>query len=129
MPKKFMWTNLSLGVIPKKISKKIFLLLTAVFLIGGFFVVKMVLADSIFSVSIDPIAVDIGQTKDLVFNVSKAVGGTALQTIAISVQNNGFSNPTSVECPTGWSNIPAMPPILNGYVCDDPANKIGRAHV
>jgi len=119
MPKKFMWTNLSLGVIPKKISKKIFLLLTAVFLIGGFFVVKMALADPIFSVSIDPIAVDIGQTKDIAFTVTSADANN-LKTIAVSVQGTGFSNPTSVVCPTGWSKIPAMPPILNGYVCDDP---------
>ena len=120
MPKKFMWTNLTRGgVIPKKISKKIFLSLAAVILIGGFFVVKMVLADPIFSVSIDPIAVDIGQTKDIAFTVT-SVDANKLKTIAVSVQNTGFSNPTSVVCPTDWSKIPAMPPILNGYVCDDP---------
>ncbi|MFH1232974.1 MAG: MBG domain-containing protein [Patescibacteria group bacterium] len=115
-----MKANLMLGVVSKKISRKIFLLLTAFFLIGGFFVVKMAFADPIFSVTAAVEAVDVGQTKDLTFNVIKATGETALKTIAISEVGTGFSSPTSIVCPTGWSVIPAMPPIVNGYVCNDP---------
>ncbi|MDO9399440.1 MAG: DUF5011 domain-containing protein, partial [bacterium] len=117
-----MRTNLVLGVVSKRISKKIFLLLTAFFLIGGFFVVKMAFAEPIFSVVATTEAVDVGQIKDLTFNITKAEGGTALKTIAISEVGTGFSSPTSIVCPEGWSVIPAMPPIVNGYVCNDPTN-------
>lgn len=96
----------------------VFGLLGAFLVFGLVFTVRIVLANPIFTVSIDPVAVDAGQTKDLVFNVSKVSGTTALQTVAISVQGTGFSGPTSVQCPAGWSVIPAMPPILNGYVCN-----------
>ncbi|MFH1482011.1 MAG: MBG domain-containing protein [Patescibacteria group bacterium] len=80
----------------------------------------MAFADPIFSVTAAVEAVDVGQTKDLTFNVIKATGETALKTIAISEVGTGFSSPTSIVCPTGWSVIPAMPPIVNGYVCNDP---------
>lgn len=124
MPKKFMWTNFTLGggrVNSKKISKKIFLLLAAVILISGFFAVSYAFAVDIFTAAIDTPTVDIGQSKNIAFTVTSA-NAEKLKTIAVSVQDTGFSEPTSFACPSGWSQIAALPPILNGYVCDDPTD-------
>lgn len=96
-----------------------FLVLFAVLIMGGFFVYNA-MANGIFSVSITPNAVDINQTKDIDFNVTASV--SKIKTIAVSVGGTGFSNPTDFVCPSGWSKINAMPPILNGYVCDDSTN-------
>lgn len=109
-----------LELLSKTISKKIFVAAAAAILVGGFFVLKMALAVSVFNVIADSPAVDIGQTKNIAFTLTAAEGSPALKTIAVSAQGNGFSEPTGFSCPTGWSQIPAMPPILNGYVCDDP---------
>ncbi|MDO8592990.1 MAG: right-handed parallel beta-helix repeat-containing protein [bacterium] len=104
----------------KFFTKKAFLFSAVILLISGFFVVKLVLAVSIFNVAIDTPAVDVGQTKSVSFTVN-STGADNIKTVAISIQGTGFSNPTSFVCPANWNQIAAMPPILNGYVCNDPS--------
>jgi len=97
-----------------------FLILSIALIMGGFFVYNAMAEEPIFSVSITPDAVDINQIADIDFNITAS--GSNIKTIAVSVEDTGFSNPTDFACPSGWSKIDAMPPILNGYVCDDPTD-------
>jgi len=116
-----LWRGKASKISRRGLSWSSFLILSAVLITSGFFIYNA-LAEGIFSVSIMPNAVDINQITDIDFNVTAS--GSNIKTIAVSVEGTGFSNPTDFVCPSGWSKINAMPPILNGYVCDDP-NSVG----
>lgn len=82
-------------------------------LASGFFVVSGVLAAHTANVIISPGTIDVGQTKDLVFSISKD-SGDDIKTVAISNEGTGFSNPTSVTCPSGWSYAGKL---MGYYIC------------
>jgi hypothetical protein len=86
--------------------------LSAAVLLCGFFVYNAY-AEHAATVSVSPGTVNVGQTVDLTFTVTKD-SGDDIKTVAISNDGTGFSNPTSVTCPAGWNYAGKL---MGYYIC------------
>ncbi|MDD4271818.1 MAG: Ig-like domain-containing protein [Patescibacteria group bacterium] len=99
-----MWTNLTLGVVPKKISKKIFLLLAAVILIGGFFVINYVFAAHTATVTVDQTLVKGASTKTYTFHLANDGSSSNFIYLITITAPAGFTINGSLSCPAGWTS-------------------------
>lgn len=91
--------NFVLGVMPKKISNRIFLLLAAIILIGGFFVVSYVLAAHTTAVSVDKTLVKGGSTKTYTFSITNAAGSADKVYFIKITAPVGFTVTGGLACP------------------------------